>query len=260
MTATYTTQLAAGLGMLEETRAYLALWQDGMNGEDLYRTALASGRFPNISARRLHDSITVGFAPRFLRDGGRAARLLHSLQDSLTKKEFDQLLYLYTCRAHAILTDFICEFYWEAYRAGKQSISNDESLEFVNAAVQAGKTTTNWSDTIIRRAASNLTGCCANFGLLEAGQRRERKILSFRIEPTVAAILAYDLHFGGQADNQVVHHKDWMLFGMEPVDVLDELKRLSLRGYFIVQAAAGVAHIGWQYKTEEELAHAIARG
>lgn len=245
--------------MVEETRAYLSLWQPGMNGEELYRTALASGRFPNISARRLHDSITVGFAPRFLRGEGRAAWLLSALQASLSRREFDQLLYLYTCRAHPILADFVVDVYWEAYRAGKDFITNDEAREFVDSAIRDGKTTTIWSPSMARRVSSYLTGCCAGFGLLESGQLRKRKILPYRLEPNTALILAYDLHFDGLSDKQVVQHTDWALFGLEAADVLDECKRIALRGHWIVQAGGGVVQIGWAYDTWEELVHAISQ-
>jgi hypothetical protein len=42
MTAQYTTQLGAGLGLIDETLILLDLWQEGMSGTDLYRAALAS--------------------------------------------------------------------------------------------------------------------------------------------------------------------------------------------------------------------------
>lgn len=260
MTATYTTQLGAGLGLLDETQVLLDLWQPGMNGADLYRAALASGHFSTISARRLHDMITVGFAQRYLRDQGAPARLLQRVRTHFARKEFEQLLFLYTCRVHAILADFIREVYWTAYTAGKDKLSNDEARTFVTAAVREGKTTIAWSDIMLRRVASNLTGCCADFGLLAQGTRSVRKILPFRIEPTVVAILAYDLHFAGHGDNSVIQHAEWALFGLAPPDVLDELKRLALRNWFIVQTAGGVVRIGWQYKTMEELLDVLTHG
>jgi hypothetical protein len=71
-------------------------------------------------------------------------------------------------------------------------------------------------------------------------------------------VLADDLHFAGHGDNRVINHLDWQLFGLEPADVLNELKRLSRRGLFIVQSAGDVTRIGWQHETMEELADAIA--
>ena len=79
------------------------------------------------------------------------------------------------------------------------------------------------------------------------------------MEPRVAVSLAYELHFSGHGDNRVVSDADWSLFGMEREDVLEELKRLALKGLFIVQAAGGVTRIGWQCKDVKELAHVLAQ-
>jgi hypothetical protein len=57
-----------------------------------------------------------------------------------------------------------------------------------------------------------------------------------------------------------VHHSEWGLFGFEPADVLQELKRLALRGEIIVQSAAAITQIGWKHKSMEELAHVLVEG
>jgi Putative inner membrane protein (DUF1819) len=259
MTALYTVQLSHGLGMVEETSQLLELWQEGMTGTELFRAALKSGRFSNMSARRLRDIAVVGFAPRYLTNGADPAKALKRLAARIAKGEFTQLLFLYTCRAHAILADFVCQVYWTAYTAGRQELSSAEALEFVIRAVHDGKTTTQWSDISVRRVAGNLTGSLADFGLLERASRATRKILPYQIEPSVAAILAYDLHLAGLGDNNVIAHPDWALFGLEPADVLNELKRLTLQGHLIVQSAGGATRISWNYKNMEELIDALAQ-
>lgn len=259
MSEVYTVQLGHGLGLVEESPILLDLWEADMNATDLYRVALQSGRFPNVSASRLRNLVTVGFAQRFLVDGDQPAVLLKQLKGALSKKEFEQLLFLYTCRAHAILADFVRNVYWPAYAEGKQTIANAEAREFAAAAVRNGKTTTTWSDSMIKRAGSNVTGCLADFGLLESGAKSVRKMLPFRMELQVVVILAYDLHFAGYGDNRLLNHPDWALFGLEAADVLSLLKRLALRGHFIVQAAAGVTRISWKYKCMEELVHVLAQ-
>jgi hypothetical protein len=260
MTKHYTTQLGAGLGMVDETRLLLDLWQEGMSATDLYRKALASGHYSTLSARRVHDLITVGFAPRYLVNQGAPARLLKALKDRISRKEFEQLLFVYTCRAHTILADFVREVYWGAYTAGREALTNEDAQQFVIAAVREGKTTVPWSNYMRRRAASNITGCCADFGLLERGRKSSRKILPYQIEPRVATIVAYNLHFAGSGDNQVVHDPEWALFGMDAADVLNKLKQLTLNGLLIVQAAGGVVRISWPYKTMEELVHVLVDG
>ncbi|MCP4692165.1 MAG: DUF1819 family protein, partial [Desulfobacterales bacterium] len=128
---------------------------------------------------------------------------------------------------------------------------------FVSRAVQRGKTTRPWSESTIRRVASYLTGCCADFGLLESGRKQVRRIRQFRLEPAVAAYLAHDLHFSGLGDNSAAAHPDWGLYGLEKEGVRDVLKRLALNGFFIIQAAGDAIRIGWRCKNWEDLIHAI---
>jgi len=255
----YTTQLGAGLGVIEKTRTLLDLWEPGMNASQLFQRALDSGNFPNMSARRLRNLISECFTPRYLVDSDYPAAILKKLERSLTLTEFTQLLFLYTCRANLILADFIREVYWNNYISGQEAISNEEAREFVLKANQQGKTVKPWSENMIERVAGYLTRCCADFGLLEPGRKSTRSIIPYRIESRVAAFLGYDLHFRGLGDNAMIAHPDWELFGMDKGDVLSELKRLSLKGFFIVQAAGDVIRIGWNYKSWREFAGVIAQ-
>jgi hypothetical protein len=258
-TAAYTTQLQAGLGMIDETRVLLDLWQEGTDAPALCRAALESGRFPTMSARRLRNLVSECFAPRYLVDDASPALLLKRFTDILATRELEQLLFLYTCRANEILADFVRDVYWHMYSAGRDSISNEHARDFVTRATQDGKTSTQWSPTTIRRVASYLTGCCADFGLLEGGAKSVRKIVPYRIEPRTVAVLAYELHFSGYGDNRMIAAADWGLFGLARDDALDELKRLSLKNLFIVQSAGTVTRIGWQCNNIEELAHVLAQ-
>lgn len=254
----YTTQLQAGLGMIAETKVILDLWKPGMSTQKLYQASLDSGRFPTVSARRLRNLVAECFAPRFLIGDGKPAAELKLLLPILSAREFEQVLFIHTCRAVSILGAFVREVYWYAYTAGRSSLSNQEAWDFVVRANEDGRTAKPWSDSTRRRVAGYLTGACADFGLLERDTRNVRRIIPFRIEPRVAIVLAYDLHFSGQGDNGVVAHTDWELFGLDRSGVLDELKRLALKGLFIVQSAGNVTRIGWQCRTMKELKDAIA--
>jgi Putative inner membrane protein (DUF1819) len=255
----YTTQLGAGLGLIEETRSLLEIWQPAMDPASLYQAALHSGCFPNVSARRLRNIVLECFAPRYLVQNGRPARHLKKLEHAFTSQELNQLFFLYTCRAHLILTDFVRQVYWQRYGAGYEAISNKDANAFVAQAVRDGKTQKLWSERMIKNVASYLTGCCADYGLLERGQKSERKILPFRLESHVSAYLAYDLHCAGLGDNSIMGHEDWALFGLDRNDVLDEFKRLSLQGYVIVQSAGEVTRISWQYTSLEALTDVITQ-
>ncbi len=95
--------------------------------------------------------------------------------------------------------------------------------------------------------------------MLERGIRQSRRILPYWIEPRPAAFLAYDLHFAGLGDNALLAHPDWALFGLERMDVLEEMKKLALKGLLLVQAAGGVIKISWQLASMEALIDVLAR-
>ncbi|MNP75138.1 hypothetical protein D3C76_1721440 [compost metagenome] len=90
--------------------------------------------------------------------------------------------------------------------------------------------------------------------------RGPRRILPFRIQPKVAAYLSYDFKFQGLGDNQILGHSDWQLFGLEREDARDQLKRLSLQGFLIMQSAADVTQISWTYKKMDEVINVLTQG
>lgn len=256
----YTTRLQAGLGLISETLTLLELWSPGITARQLYRAVLTSGRFPHLSARRLRNIVIECFAPRYLVSGGAPARHLKQLRARLPIASLSQLMFLYTSRANPILGDFVRQVYWMHYVAGDTEISNEAARAFVQCASDDGKTARRWSENTVRRVAAYLTGCCADFGLLEGGLRSRRRILPFRITPTVAAYLAHQLHFSGVGDNALLNHEDWRLFGLAPEDVLEELKRISRMGMLIVQVGGDAIRISWRLASMEALCDAITQG
>lgn len=254
----YTTKLQAGLGLIDETRILLDLWQPGMKAPKLFQAALDSGYFPNVSARRLRNIVSECFASRYLVSKDYPVAVLKKLENSLASTEFSQLLFLFTARANVILADFVKMVYWTRYSSGHDTISNEDARNFVIQANQQGKTIRPWSESTIRRVSAYLTRCCADFGMLENGRKGVRRIIPYRIEQKTITLLAYDLHFFGLGDNAVVANSDWGLFGLQKEDLRDELKRLALKGFFIIQTAGDFIRIGWNYKNWEELIHVIA--
>lgn len=256
--ACYTAKLQAGLGLVAETKLLLQIWEPGMNASALYKAALASGQFPNITARRLRNIVVECFAPRYLCDDAIPAFHLKILLPTLTSEELYQFLLLFTCRANLILTDFIRQVYWIRYIAGDRALDNEVARTFVQRAVDDGKTVKRWAGSTIRRIAGSLTGCCADYGLLENGVRSKRRFLPLHLADKLVLYLAYDLHNQGLGDNGLLHHPDWSLFGLEQEDVLAELKRLSLNGVFVLQFGGGVIRISWKYSDMETICHVLA--
>lgn len=255
----YTTRLQAGLGLVNETKTLLDLWSSGMSAHQLYQVALESGRFPTVTARRLRNIVVECFAPRYLVNGGAAAVHLKRLSATLSTTELTQLMLVFTSRANPILGDFVRHLYWARYAGGYTQITNEDARVFVERGLDEGRTIKRWSETTVRRVSAYLTGCCADYGMLERGLRSNRRILPFRISPAVAAYLAFELHFSGVGDNALLTHEDWQLFGLAREEVLEELKRLSLKGLLIVQAAGEVIRISWKQHNMETLCDVLTQ-
>jgi excisionase family DNA binding protein len=146
--------------------------------------------------------------------GGAPAAHLKQLSATLSTADLTQLILIFTSRANPILGDFVRHVYWARYAGGYTQITNEDARTFVERGIDDGKTIKRWSETTVRRVSAYLTGCCADYGMLERGVRSSRRILPFRISPAVAAYLAFELHFSGVGDNALLTHEDWQLFGV----------------------------------------------
>jgi len=164
----YTTQLQAGLGLVEETKLLLSIYEPGQTSSGLYESALNSGLFPMVSARRLRNIVSECFAPRYIKQGG--ASELKRLSHEVSTSTLNQLLMVYTAGANLIFRDFVREVYWPHYAGGRSTISLDDAKDFVEQAVRDGKTQKHWAESTIKRMSSYLIGCCADYGFYRPGE------------------------------------------------------------------------------------------
>lgn len=209
-----------------------------------------------------HDRVKFAlecFAPRYLVSNGAPAAHLKRLSTTLSTVELTQLMLVFTSRANPILGDFIRQVYWARYAGGYTQITNVDARAFVERGIDDAKTLKRWPETTVRYISGNLTGCCADYGMLERGRRSNRRIIPFSISASAAAYLAYDLHFAGVGDNALLTHEDWQLFGLAREDALEEIKRLSLKGMLIVQIAGDMIRVSWKFSSMEALCDVLTQ-
>lgn len=255
----YTTQLGAGLGMLNETFELLRVVEPGDTQASLTARVVSRGVFARATARRARNIVVEMFAPRFLVRGDQPARWLQSLLTAHAPLEdLSQIFFLHTARAQAVFADFVMQVYWPRYSAGARVLNRAEAEAFIRRALDAGRMQQRWSEAMVSRVSGYVLGCCSDFGLLESSTRADRGIQRFSIRANVALYLAHDLHFSGSSDMNVVHHPDWQLFGLEPAEVLAQMKRLANDGHLLVQSAADLIQVSWKYRSMEDAIHAIA--
>ena len=165
--------------------------------------------------------------------------------------------FLFTCRANLILADFVSHVYWELYAGGYDYISTEHAENFILDSINEGKMEKRWEESTIKRQTSYLIGCCVDFGLLEKGRGETKQIKPFYLSDALKLYLTYDLHLSGLSDSALISHKNWSFFGFKPSDVLNELRTLSQKGFFIIQSGGGVTTISWKNFDMNDLCNAI---
>jgi hypothetical protein len=246
--------------MIPETVELLRLWQPGMIPARLADRAVEEGIFSRSTARRSRNLAAEMFAPRYLVDGGEPARRLKYLLDHRVKHEaLVQLCFLYTARAQRVLADFIVEVYWSKYAAGASQMTRDDALAFIHRALDSGKMAARWSESTVKRVSGYLIGCCVDFGLLAEGTRSARPIQRFAIRPEASLYLVHDLHFAGLGDMSIVQHPNWRLFGLEPQEVVREIKKLGNDGHLLAQSSGELIQVSWKYRSMEDFLHALTQ-
>lgn len=253
----YTTQLGAGLGLVNETKLLLEIYEPDMTVSELYEEALSSGLFPMVTARRLRNIIAECFSPRYIKTN--VAIHLKKLAPVISSQDINQLFLIHTAQANKVLQDFIIEVYWNRYSGGHDTITTEDARDFMAHAIDEGKTQKPWADSVVKRVSSYIIGCCADYNLLSSGRSPTRTIQPIRIHLKTSLYLAHFLHFNGLGDNAIISHESWKLFGMQPNEVRDELRMLAKNNWLIVQSAGDVTRISWQFKKMEEVIDVIAQ-
>ena len=251
----YTTALCKGQGMVPETLTLLTEWEPDMSAVDLYKKVLDSGSIPKATAGRVKDIVSRVFAPRFLSPNAEPARHLKSLlQKGYGGDSLSQLLLLYCARTYPELRDFINEIYWPRYAGGASYLYRQDSDVFFRNAYESGRLPHKWTDGSRTKIARYLLAALTDFKLLGPAVKDHREILSFSIQDFTTLYR----HFSGVGDQSLLAHPDWQIFGLEPYDVLQELRAVASRGRFVVQHSGQILRIAWEFSTMEEFLNAAA--
>jgi len=255
----YNTALCKGQGMLPETLRLLQVWEPGMTAPALAEKVRSQGLIPKATAQRVNDIVCRAFVPRYLKNNGQPAGWLRALvQRGVGVERLNQLFLLYTAREHLILYDFIREIYWPRYSAGAQFMFREDPVNFIKSAQATGRIRTRWTEGNNVRIGRYLLSALCDFKLVGDPSGDRRPILPFTPQAGTVIYLAHELHFSGVSDERILNHTDWELFGLTPSDILNELRRLSGQGRFIVQVG-DLVRISWSCKTMEECLDVVAQ-
>jgi hypothetical protein len=257
----YSTALAQGQGILPECFTLFDAWEPGMSVKTLFEAARTQNLLSTSSDRRLRNLVVEAFGSRFLNAPHDEAapslkRVFHSRASARLKME---VVFLYVVRQHGIFYDFLTQCYWPAVRAARPQLNPAEVAPMIDLGLVEGKLKRDWSAATRKRVATYLFGTALDFELLRQPKRGVKKVSAWSPQEGTLLYLAYDLHFLGLSDDEVIAADEWAAFGLERSDVIQYLQRLEAKGHLHIQDTGRLCRIEWHYPTRDTLIDALLR-
>jgi len=256
----YSARAIKATGLVEETKALLRVWTPGESTAELRRRVREQALLGKATASRSDDVVSNVFNQRFLAGKRPAApHLKRLLQEKGPGRWFTDLCLLYAARADVVLRETVSVY--AAYRrtTHREYVDTPSLVRFLEDQEAAGRMARPWAATVKTRVAQHVLRQMTDFGLAGPNRRGLRDLLPF--EPTGLAVawLAYDLHFQGCSDLEVLSHPDWLVWTLAETHLRERMARLAGPNLWEIQAAGSVAQITWMCSSMEEVLDVLAR-
>ena len=241
--------------MINETLILASVFQPGMTKKQMLDTVMAENLLSTATQSRT-EHIVYYFFKRYVKPNAQIpAWLMHLRNRHVAIEGISQIMFLYTCRASTVLTDFIGKVYQDRVSRGAVSFDHKEARQFIEDAIADGKVEKPWSDATRLSLAEHISATLIDFRLID----RSKRILPFLMRDLTANYLLHELHFAGVADNDLPEAPEWALFGLRRYDVLRQMEKLAQQGHFLYQSSGELVRIAWQYPTMNECLIGITR-
>jgi hypothetical protein len=149
--------------------------------------------------------------------------------------------------------------YWTTIQASGNSIDTSEVAGLIDRGRIEGRLQSDWSESIRRRVSSYVLGIAKDFELVAQPSRGSWRLQSLHPQENTLLYLAYDLHFLGLSDDQVIQADEWRAFGLERTDVLMYLQRFQTNGHLLVQDSGVLCRVDWNYTNRNNLIDVLLR-
>lgn len=234
---------------VERCMKILDYWEPGMQSADLYARMLNVGHEAAFTASSLKHAVGEVFKIRFLSQEALLwTQALKETRKALSTAVIEQICFLLTARAEAMLYDFMIMEYWPRIGLGEQTITLETLRAFLSQAAQEGRGGGKWTESRFRRATSSLSAACHGFRVVQ------RDGTLWRLTPPVlfnevALLLVYDLKNQGLYGSAILEHTDWKLFGLSAQAVRKILSSSAFAPYFQVNESLSETEFSWTVET-----------
>lgn len=245
----YGTDARYGGAMIDPCLDLIRLWDEGCDRLTLLQRRLSDLASPQQTFSTTKHVVCELFAHRFLSESGiHWTRILKDFGDRLSRSSVEQICFLATVAADAMLRDFMVMEYWPRIQSGVQTLNPTAYEDFFTVAEQAGRGGSPWTDSRKKRLVSALRALINGFGLVQKspGKLSVPQLRAPLINPDVTVFLVYALRERGYSPFDLVHAVEWQCFGLSPSAVVNLLRSSRFTEYFYIQSSGDLVDIAYQ--------------
>ena len=250
----YSSRVLKAGALLDETKTLLSVWDEFASTVNNIARFQQENILGKASRSRAND-ILMAFRQRYLVDERVKRSLILLVKGRCPTESINCILYFHTAMSDLLIHDFAADFVSGKFRKGMQSISVDETTEWIKKNISAGKTVSPWSDNTIERAARGLMSALRDFGMLKGLKNKQTSAIYVPVG--AFCYIAFYLHLLGLSGKSLLESPEWRLFLLEAQDVerlFIDAHQMHLLEY---RAAGSVIRIDFPDETLEEYSRVI---
>lgn len=248
-----TTRLQKGGALLEDMRAIVTLWEEGMEQGDSLQAI--SRALPKGTMARVKDTYSRAFRPRFLNGSPEAAwRYAQILEEYRADVQIIRPFYYWiTARSEPALYKFVVERLLLSHRAGSFNVRVEDGVEWLNEVNR--KEGREWTPTVTLKTSRGMLAALRDFGILEGSIRK--KIAPVSLSREAFTLIAFCLHILGASGNALVGHQDWKLFLLGETGVEHMFLEAHQYGWVRFETAGNIVRTEFPEINFEEYVHVV---
>jgi hypothetical protein len=245
----YNSDLLKGTGLIQETMVLIDLFREGMTKQDLIHQVIEFNPLAKEHENRTKDIVNHVFQRRLLKEGEATVIEIQQLRNGyISLQIISQIIFIHTCRANLILFDFVKDVFQPLVKSGNPLLPEKAAISFIEGAIRDGRIPKKWAASTKQKVSEHINACLIDFKLID----RSKRMLPFYINDVTANYWIHKQHFNGLGDASILVLDEWKLFGLNQLEVIGTLNRLSLAGHFVLQHSGELIKIAWKYQSMKE--------
>lgn len=254
--ARYSTRIIKAGALLEDTKTLLSHWNTAAALHENLDRIRRENVFAKASRSRVEDILAV-FRQRYLVEADVVKALVVLVKNRFPAASLDRVLYFHAARADALLHDAVTEILMPMQVQGITDIESVAMQKALVKWVEAGLTTTAWSENTTVRVAQGLLSTLRDFGVLQGAVNK--RIAPTYMPVTAFAYIAFYLKQHQPSGVKLLEHPDWKLFFLSGELVERFLFEANQHHLLEYHAAGTVTRLTFSVDTLEGYANVLAQ-